>query len=86
MAKGYSQRHGVDFTEVFAPVARWDTIRTIIALAAIKGWSVFQLDVKSAFFHGELNETVYVDQPQGFEKKGEEDKVYELKKALYGLR
>lgn len=86
MAKGYSQRHGVDFTEVFAPVARWDTIRTIIALAAIKGWSVFQLDVKSAFLHGELNETVYVDQPQGFEKKGEEDKVYELKKALYGLR
>lgn len=83
--KGYSQKHGVDFTEVFAPMARWDTIRTILALATIKGWSVFQLDVKNAFLHGELNEIVYVDQPQGFGKKGEEDKVYKLKKALYGL-
>lgn len=86
VAKGYSQQFGVDFTEVFAPVARWDTIRTILALAAIKGWNVFQLDVKSAFLHGELSEVVYVDQPQGYQKKGEEHKVYKLKKALYGLR
>lgn len=86
VAKGYSQQHGIDFIEVFAPVARWDTIKTILALATIKGWNVFQLDVKSTFLHGELNEVVYVKQPQGYQKKGEEDKVYKLRKALYGLR
>lgn len=86
VAKGYAQKFGIDFTEVLAPVARWDTIRTILALAAIKGWNVFQLGVKSAFLHGELTETVYVDQPLGYQKKGDENKVYRLKKALYGLR
>ena len=65
--------------------ARWDTIRTILALATVKGWNVFQLDAKSAFLHKELSETVYVDQPLGYQKKGEEDKVYKLKKELYGL-
>uniref|UniRef100_A0A2N9FY74 Integrase catalytic domain-containing protein n=1 Tax=Fagus sylvatica TaxID=28930 RepID=A0A2N9FY74_FAGSY len=86
VAKGYAQQYGIDYTEVFAPVARWDTIRMIIALAARNSWSVFQLDVKSAFLHGELNEAVFVEQPQGYEKKGEEYKVYKLKKALYGLK
>lgn len=55
--KGYSQQHGIYYSEVFAPVARWDTIRSILALAALKGWCVYQLDVKSAFLHGELTET-----------------------------
>jgi len=55
-------------------------------VAALKGWSVFQLDVKSTFLHGDLNETIYVEQPPGFVKKGEEEKVYRLKKALYGLK
>uniref|UniRef100_A0A2N9EXA4 Integrase catalytic domain-containing protein n=1 Tax=Fagus sylvatica TaxID=28930 RepID=A0A2N9EXA4_FAGSY len=82
----WSKQYGIDYTEVFAPVARWDTIRMIIALAARNSWSVFQLDVKSAFLHGELNEAVFVEQPQGYEKKGEEYKVYKLKKALYGLK
>lgn len=86
VAKRYSQQWGVDFTEVFAPVARWDTIRTILTLATLRGWNVFQLDVKSAFLHGELSETVFVDQPQGYQKRGEEHKVYRLKNALYGLR
>ena len=58
----------------------------ILALAAQKNWCVFQLDVKSAFLHGELSEDVYVEQPQGYIKKGEEHKVYKLKKALYGLK
>lgn len=58
----------------------------VLALAAQRGWIVFQLDVKSAFLHGELSEDVYVDQPLGYIKEGEEDKVYKLKKALYGLR
>jgi len=86
VSKGFYQQHGIDYREVFAPVARWDTIRTVIAVATLKGWSVFQLDVKSAFLHGDLNETVYVEQPPGFIKKGAEDKVYRLKKALYGLK
>lgn len=58
----------------------------VIALPAQKGWNVYQLDVKSAFLHGELNEAVYIDQPQGYVKKGDELKVYKLKKALYGLK
>ena len=58
----------------------------VIALAARNSWSVYQLDVKSTFLHGELNEAVFVEQPQGYEKKGEEYKVYKLKKALYGLK
>jgi hypothetical protein len=86
VAKGYSQQHGIDFTEVFAPVARMDTIRMIVALAACRGWDIFQLDVKSAFLHGELSENVYVEQPKGFVKKGKEHKVYKLHKALYGLK
>lgn len=86
VAKGYSQQHGVDYTEVFAPVARMDTVRMIIALAAQRSWRIYQLDVKSAFLHGELNEDVYVEQPKGYEKKGSEHKVYKLQKALYGLK
>lgn len=86
VAKGYAQRHGVDYTEVFAPVARLDTIRVILAAAAQYGWEVFQLDVKSAFLHGELKEEVFVQQPEGFVKEREEGKVYKLKKALYGLK
>ncbi|CAA7048460.1 unnamed protein product [Microthlaspi erraticum] len=87
VAKGFHQTHGIDFHEVFALVARWDTIRLILALAAQKGWNVYQLVVKSAFLHGKLNEDVYVEQPKGFELRGEDSqKVYKLKKALYGLK
>lgn len=86
VAKGYVQRHGVDYDEVFAPVARIETIRLIIGLAASKGWEIHHLDVKTAFLHGDLKEEVYVSQPQGFIVKGQENKVYRLKKALYGLR
>ena len=86
MAKGYAQQYGIDYTEVYAPVARLDTIRLVIALAAQEGWSIFQLDVKSAFLHGELSEEVFVQQPQEYEKKGEEHKVYKPNKALYGLK
>lgn len=84
--KGYVQRHGIDYDEVFATVARIETIRVIIALAASKGWEVHHLDVKTAFLNGELREEVYVVQPEGFVVKGQEHKVYKLKRALYGLR
>jgi hypothetical protein len=86
VAKGYTQTEGVDYNEVYAPVARWDTIRILLAVAAQKGWNVYQLDVKSAFLYGELKEEVYVDQPEGFIKCGKEEKVYKLNKALYGLK
>lgn len=86
VAKGYAQRYGVDYTKVFAPVTRLDTMRVLLALVAQRGWEVYQLDMKSAFLHGELKEEVFVQQPEGFVKKGEEEKVYKLKKALYGLK
>lgn len=86
VAKGYKQEFGVDYKEVFAPVARLDTIRLVIALAAQKSWPIFQLDVKSAFLHGDLEEQVFVNQPPGFIKSGSEHKVYKLRKALYGLK
>ncbi|KAJ0809226.1 putative RNA-directed DNA polymerase [Helianthus annuus] len=86
VAKGYGQEHGVDYTEVYAPVARMDTIRLMIAVAAQRGWEIFQMDVKSAFLHGTLDEDVYVQQPQGYVIQNEEHKVYKLRKALYGLK
>ncbi|RHN42089.1 putative RNA-directed DNA polymerase [Medicago truncatula] len=86
VVKGYSQQPGVDFNETFAPVVRMETIRTVLALAAQLELQVFQLDVKSTFLNGELEEEVYVKQPQGFEVEGKEGKVYKLHKALYGLK
>jgi hypothetical protein len=66
VAKGYAQRQGIDFEEVFAPVARIETVRLLLALAAHNKWEVHHMDVKSAFFNGDLNEEVYVQQPPGF--------------------
>lgn len=86
VAKGYIQKHGIDYDEVFAPVARIETIRLILALAGSNGWKVHHLDVKSAFLNGNLEEEVYVAQPEGYQKKGETQKVYKLSKALYGLK
>ncbi|CAL8169320.1 unnamed protein product [Prunus armeniaca] len=86
VAKGYSQQPRVDFNETFAPVVRMETIRIVLALAAQLKTQVFQLDVKSAFLNGELEEEVYVEQPQGYIEKGNEDKVCRLRKALYGLK
>ncbi|GJU32786.1 zinc finger, CCHC-type containing protein [Tanacetum coccineum] len=86
VAKGYVQKQGIDFDEVFAPVARIETIRLILALAAYHGCQVHHLDVKSAFLHGELKKEVYVTQPEGFVQQGTSGKVYKLTKALYGLR
>ncbi|GKA37146.1 retrovirus-related pol polyprotein from transposon TNT 1-94 [Tanacetum coccineum] len=86
VVKGYAQKLGLDYSEVFALVAKWDTIRSIFALAAQRDMKVHQLDVKSAFLYGELEETVFVEQPQGYVVQGNEGKVYRLRKALYGLK
>ena len=86
VAKGYKQEFGVDYKEVFALVARHDAITLEIALAAQNSWPIFQLDVKSAFLHGDLQEHVFVDQPLGYVRLGNEHKMYKLKKALYGLK
>ncbi|XP_073263258.1 uncharacterized protein [Populus alba] len=73
-------------SEVFAPVARMETVRMIIALATQRSWLIYQLDVKSAFLHWELSEDLFVEQPKGYEQKGNEHKVYKLHKALCGLK
>ncbi|GKB06944.1 retrovirus-related pol polyprotein from transposon TNT 1-94 [Tanacetum coccineum] len=86
VAKGYKKKHGIDYEEVFAPVARLETIRMIIAIAAQYRWKIHQMDVKSAFLNGLLEEEVYVEQPEGYVAKGQEGKVLNLKKALYGLK
>lgn len=86
VVKGYAQDAGIDFKETFAHVARFDTIRLLISLAAQKGWYLYQLDVKSAFLNGYLDEEIYVTQPDGFVQQGSEDHVYKLQKALYGLK
>ncbi|KAJ6917850.1 Retrovirus-related Pol polyprotein from transposon RE1 [Populus alba x Populus x berolinensis] len=84
VVKGYAQMFGVDFFETFAPVARLDTIRMLFALAAQNDWTIHQMDVKSAFLNGYLEEEIFVELPEGFIVQGEEEKVYLLKKALYG--
>lgn len=86
VAKGYVQRAGIDYEEVFAPVARLESVRMMVALAAHERWEVHHMDVKSAFLNGELKEEVYVEQPPGFVVAGNEHKVLRLRKALYGLR
>nr|GEW99969.1 ribonuclease H-like domain, reverse transcriptase, RNA-dependent DNA polymerase [Tanacetum cinerariifolium] len=86
VAKGYIQQHDIDFEEVLAPVARMETIRLLLAIAANNKWEVHHLDIKFAFLHGDLKEEVYVTQPEGFIKRQDNEKVYRLIKALYGLR
>lgn len=85
VAKGYVQKHGIDFDEVFAPVARLESVRMILAVAAHQDWRVHHMDVKAAFLNGELQEEVYVQQPPGF-AMGRAGQVLKLRKALYGLR
>lgn len=85
VVKGYAQRHGIDYDEIFAPVARMEAMRLLIALAAHEGWEVHHMDVKSALLNGDLQEEVFVEQPPGFLITGKEHQVYKLHKALYGL-
>ncbi|KAI4365602.1 hypothetical protein MLD38_021570 [Melastoma candidum] len=86
VAKGYSQSKGIDYDETYAPVARLEAIRLLLAYACYNDFKLFQMDVKSAFLNGEIKEEVYVDQPPGFEDPKKDDHVYKLDKALYGLK
>lgn len=86
MAKGYAHQKGIGYDEVFAPVTRMETIRVLMAIRAQKRWPIYQLDVKSAFLNGDLNEEVFVSQSEGFVVEGKEQQVYKLNKALYRLR
>ncbi|KAM0863375.1 hypothetical protein ACQ4PT_044625 [Festuca glaucescens] len=86
VAKGYAQRPGIDFDEVFAPVARLNSVGLLLAVAAQFKWEVHHMDVKTAFLNGDLGEEVYVTQPPGFVDGNNSSKVMRLHKALYGLR
>ncbi|WVZ80811.1 hypothetical protein U9M48_028261 [Paspalum notatum var. saurae] len=86
VAQGFCQKEGIDYEETFAPVARLEAIRILLAFAASKGFKLFQMDVKSAFLNGFIEEEVYVRQPPGFEHPKFPNRVFKLQKALYGLK
>lgn len=84
VARGCSQKYGIDYEETFSPVAKFDSVRTLIAMGAAKGMKILQFDVKTAFLHGHLIENIYMEQPSGCVQ--DSGKVCLLKKALYGLK
>lgn len=86
VARGFTQREGVDYNEIFSPVVRHTSIRVLLAMVAHQDLELEQLDVKTAFLHGELDEEIYMTQPDGFQVPGKEDYVCRLKKSLYGLK
>ena len=86
VARGFMQQHGVDFAETFAPVAKFTSIRVLLAIAAAEDLELHQLDVDTAFLNGDLKEEIYMKQPLGFEEPGREHLVCRLKKSLYGLK
>jgi hypothetical protein len=85
-AWGFSQKEDIDYEETFSPVARYTSIRTIIALAAKMKWKLHQMDVNTTFLNGVIEEEVYIEKPQGFEVENMKSHVCRLKKALYGLK
>jgi len=86
VAKGFSQRGGIDFNKVFSPVVKHSSIRVLLSIVALFDLEVEQLDVKTAFLHGDLEEQIYMKQPEGFVVEGKEDHACLLKKSLYGLK
>jgi hypothetical protein len=86
VARGFSQQYGLDYDETFSPVAKLTTVRVLLALAANKDWNLWQMDVKNAFLHGELDREIYMIQPMGFQNQDHPEYVCKLRKALYGLK
>jgi len=86
VVRGFSQEAGVDYDETFSPVVKPATIRTVLSIAASRDWPIRQLDVKNAFLHGNLEETVYCEQPKGFVDPAAPNSVCLLQKSLYGLK
>ena len=86
VARGNQQEEGIDFIETYSPVVRTATIRSVLHIATVKGWNIKQLDVETAFLHGDLKETVYMKQPPGFTDPEKPNHVCKLRKAIYGLR
>jgi hypothetical protein len=86
VARGFSEREGEDDDETFSPVAKYTSIRSIISIASMMGWKLHQMDVKTAFLNGVIEEQVYIEQPQGFVIHGKDSHVCKLKKDLYGMK
>ena len=86
VAKGYTQIQGIDYEETFSPVARYESIRYLLGHTALLNWEIEAMDVKLAYLHGVLDEEIYMEQPEGFVAKGEENKVCKLVQSLYGLK
>ena len=84
--KGFSQKEGIDFNEISSAIIKMPSIRVILGLAATLDLECEQLDVNTAFFHGESEEEIYMEHPKGFKTKGKENLVCKLKKSLYGLK
>ena len=86
VAKGYTQMQGVDYNEVFSPVVKHSSIRVLLALVAQLDLELVQMDIKIIFLHGDLDEEIYMNQPDGFKVAGKEKMVCKLEKSLYGLK
>ena len=86
VVKGYRQKEGLDYFDTYSPVTRITSIRMLIALAAVHDLKIHQMDVKIAFLNGELEEEIYMEQPEGFIVPGNKKKVCRLVKSLYGLK
>lgn len=86
VARGFSQKEGIDYEETFAHIARYTSLRVVLAIAASKGWEVHHMDVKTTFLNGKIIEEIYLEQPKGFETHNPKVFVCRLKKALYGLK
>ena len=84
--KGYEETYGIDYDEIFSPVLRFETLRFLLTLGAVKDYEIHQMDVKTAFLNGEIDKPIYMEQPEGYAKENQEHLVCLLKKSLYGLK
>ena len=86
VAKGFTQEHGIDYEETFSPVTRYESICYLLAHATLEDWEIEAMDIKTAYLYGKLKEEIYMAQPEGFIKSGQEHKVCKLVKSIYGLK